>query len=394
MEAAGYMQLLKNRIPLPLLLLFSSQLISRIAASAITPVFPIYMRDLGFAIADLGIVSASLGIALIVFEPLWGTLINRVGAKRIFLASTLLTALILFSYTLVTDLMGFILLRFLAGVFGSAGAVSTRTLMWQVIPKKERAFGTWYAISAAASVIGPIIGGIVATESYVLAFYASAIIGIVAFFLSFGTPESKNEDPTSMGSTIKSMDKPEKKMLLVTSALIILPYFLRTVYLTYVPVFAKESPKFLLGPIEIGTAVAAMGVAGFFTPFMFSELASKNGAKKIIVLGMILEASSFLLLPSVTGFPMLCLTAVLLGLGEAAISPCMMAFLINRIRFSNRGLAIGVYGAGEDVGILVGPLVVGYLYQDYGAEFSFYLTGAMMLANVMISIPLLKKAAE
>jgi MFS family permease len=164
--------------------------------------------------------------------------------------------------------------------------------------------------------------------------------------------------------------------------------------MTYVPVFAKESPKFLLGPIEIGIAVAAMGVVGFFAPFVYSELAGKKGVKKIIILGMILQASSFVLLPVITGFPMLCLTAVLLGLGEAAISPCMMAFLISKIRFSNRGLAIGVYGAGEDIGILTGPLVAGYLYQDYGAEFSFYLTAALMLANVMVSIPLLRKAAQ
>jgi MFS family permease len=352
------------------------------------------MRDLGFAIADLGIVSASLGIALIIFEPLWGSLINKLGAKKIFLLSTLLTALVLFSYTLARDLTGFVFLRFLAGVFGSAGAVSTRTMVWQVIPRKEKAFGTWYAISAAAGVIGPVIGGIVAAQGYVLAFYASAIIAAVAFFLSFGTPEFKNTDLAGKDSAIKGMDKQEKKILLVTSTLIVLPFFLRTVYMTYVPVFAKESPKFLLGPIEIGIAVAAMGVAGFFAPFAYSELASRKGVKKIIILGMILQVSSFILLPAITGFPMLCLTAVLLGLGEAAISPCMMTFLINKIRFSNRGLAIGVYGAGEDIGILTGPLVVGYLYQDYGAEFSFYLTAALMLANIMVSIPLLRKTTQ
>jgi MFS family permease len=388
------MQVRKNQVTLPLFLLLSSQLINRTALSAITPVLPIYMRDLGFAIADLGIAAASLGFALIIFEPLWGSLINKLGAKKIFLSSTLLTALVLFSYTLIRDLAGFTFLRFLTGVLGSAGAVSTRTLVWQAVPRKERAFGTWYAISAAAGVIGPVIGGIVATQSYVLTFYASAIIAAVAFFLSLGTPESKNTDSTIMDSTIKGMDKTEKKILLATSTLIILPYFLRTVYTTYIPVFATESPKFLLSPMEIGIAVAAMGAVGLFAPFIYSELASKKGVKKIIILGMILETSSFTLLPVITGFPMLCLTAVLLGLGEAAISPCMMTFLMSKIRSSNLGLAIGVYGAGEDIGILTGPLVVGYLYQDYGAEFSFCLTAALMLANTMISVPLLKKAAQ
>ena len=387
------MQSLRKRITPPLFFLFSAQLISRTAAAAIGPVFPIYMRDLGFAIADLGIVSTSLGVALIVFEPLWGSLINRLGAKKIFLLSTLIMALVLFSYALVSDLAGFVFVRFLTGVVGSANAVSTRTLVWQAIPRKERAFGVWYTISAAAGVIGPIIGGIVATQGYILAFYASAAIAAASFFLSFGTPESGSEESANTGSTIRGMDRSEKMVLLVASALIVLPYFLRTVYLTFVPVFAKESTKFLLGPVEIGMVVAAMGVAGFFAPLAFSELAGKKGVKNVIVMGMILQVCAFILLPIVSGFSALCLTAALLGLGEAAISPCMMAFLIGKIRSSNRGLAIGVYGAAEDVGILTGPLVTGYLYQDYGAESSFYFSAALMVANTVIAIPLFRKTA-
>ena len=388
------MRFLRNRVTAPLFFLFSAQLISRTASAAITPVFPIYMRSLGFAIADLGIVSTSLGVALIVFEPAWGSLINRLGAKKIFLLSTLLMALVLFSYSLVTDLAGFIFLRFLTGIVGSANAVSTRTLVWQAIPRKEKAFGIWYAISAASGVIGPVIGGVVAAQSYVLTFYFSALIAGIALVLSIGISESKNSESAGADSTIKSMDKSEKKALLICSSLIIMPYFLRTVYMTFMPVFAKESAKFLLGPVEIGVAVSAMGVAGFFAPFAFSELATKKGVKNVIVLGMVVEVFAFLLLPIVAGFPALLLTAVLLGLGEAAISPCMMAYLISKFRFPNRGLAIGVYGAAEDIGILTGPLVAGYVYQDYGAEFSFYFAAALMATNAVIALPLLRKTSQ
>jgi MFS family permease len=391
MVTAGLMRSLKNRVTPSLFFLFSAQLISRTAAAAISPVFPIYMRSLGFAIADLGIVSMSLGVALIVFEPLWGSLINRLGAKKIFLLSTLLMALVLFSYALVSDLTGFLLVRFLTGVVGSANAVSTRTLVWQVIPRKERAFGVWYTISAAAGVIGPIIGGILATQGYIITFYASAAIAAAALFLSFWTPESNSTEFVDTGSTIRGMDKVEKMVLLVASALIVMPFFLRTVYLTFVPVFAKESAKFLLDPVEIGIVVAAMGVAGFLAPLVFSDVAGKKGVKNVIVMGMVMQVCAFLLLPIVSGFSALCLTAALLGLGEAAISPCMMAFLIGKTRFSNRGLAIGVYGAAEDVGILTGPLVIGYLYQGYSAEFSFFFTAALMVANIVIAIPLFRE---
>jgi len=354
------------------------------------------MVDLGFAISDLGIASATLGVALIIFEPVWGFLVNRWGARRIFLLSALLTTLVLLSYAFVRDLTGFVFVRFLSGIFGSAGAVSTRTLVWQAVPRKERAFGIWYTIFAAGGVVGPVIGGLVATQGYVPVFYVASIIAAVAFFLSLSIPTIEQQNTASSGTNlpIQNMDKSERKVLFMTSFLVIVPLFLRTVYLIFIPVFAKESSKLLLGPIEIGMVVAAMGVAGFFAPFIHSELVSKAGVKEVILTGMLLEFGSFLLLPSVNGFPFLCLTAILLGTGEAAISISMMTFLMDKTRLSNRGLAIGVFGAGEDVGILVGPLIVGYLYRDCGAEFSFYLTAMLMLANVILSISLLRKISR
>jgi MFS family permease len=388
------MRTLKNNTTLSLFLFLSSQLISRTAIYATIPIFPIYMRDLGFAITELGIVTASLGVALIIFEPLWGSLLNRLGAKSVFVSSTLMIALVLFSHTLVRDLLGFVFVRFLSGVFASAIAVSTRTLMSGIIPRKERAFGTWWAIYAAGGVIGPIIGGLVATQGYVLVFYTATFIGAIGFFISFWAPRPENANRAATVSNMKDMDKYEKRILLIASSLIVMPYFLRTVYMTYVPVFAKESPKFLLGPIEIGAVISAIGVTGFFAPFAFNEIAHRKGITKTIVLGMALQTLSFIVLPLVTGFPLLCSTAILFGLGEAATNPCMLAFLANKIRPSNQGLAIGVYGAGEDVGALIGPLIIGSLYQGFGAEFSFYLAAAIMLANTMIATSLLAKAAR
>jgi MFS family permease len=69
----------------------------------------------------------------------------------------------------------------------------------------------------------------------------------------------------------------------------------------------------------------------------------------------------------------------------------MMSLLTRNIRLSNRGIAIGVYGAGEDIGILIGPLVVGYVYQTYSPELSFYLTAGLMLINAAVSTFLLRK---
>jgi MFS family permease len=367
---------------------FFSQLLSWIAMQSINPVLPIYIRFLGFSIADLGTISAFLGIALIIFEPLWGFLINTLGAKKIFIMSVIMSASISFSYTLVRDFAGFALLRFLSGISASASGVSTRTLICKAIPKTERAFGAWYSTFAAAGLIGPALGGYAANINYNLAFYVAAFIAAIALFLSVCIPESEDDTLNKKFLDIH-MNGTEKKTLFIASTLIVLPIFLRYAYQTFMPVFAKE--KLLLSPLEIGLVFTLMGVVGFFAPLILGEISDKFGLRKIIISGMLLLASSFLLLTAVTDIVMLCVTAIILGLGNAAVGPLMMSLLTRNIRLSNRGIAIGVYGAGEDIGILIGPLVVGYVYQTYSPELSFYLTAGLMLINAAVSTFLLRK---
>ncbi|MEM3666285.1 MAG: MFS transporter [Candidatus Bathyarchaeia archaeon] len=371
-----------------LIVIFFSQLMSWIALQSISPVLPLYIRFLGFSIADLGTISAFLGLALIIFEPLWGLLINTLGAEKIFTLSVLMSALIAFSYTFVRDFTGFILLRFLSGISASASGVSTRTLACQAIPKTEKAFGVWYAIFSAAGLIGPAIGGYTANMDYNLAFYMSAFIAAIALFSSIGITKSEG-DKLNRKFSDANISKTERETLLITATLIILPIFLRYVYQTFMPVFARE--RLLLSPLEIGLVFTVMGVVGFFAPLIFGEISNKLGLKKIIISGMLLLALAFLLLPNATDIVMLCASAIVLGFGNAAVGPPMMSLLTGNIRLSNRGIAIGVYGAGEDIGILIGPLIVGYFYQAYSPELSFYLTAGLMLINTAFSTFLLRR---
>jgi MFS family permease len=302
----------------------------------------------------------------------------------------------MFSYTLVGDLTGFIFLRFLAGVTGSAGGVASRTLVRRVIPKGGgRAFGAWYMVIAAGGLIGPIVGGYAATTSYKLAFYIATAIAATAVLLSLGVPGSDDVDEKSKDNTpTKGFDTVEKNTLIVASALIIIPILLQFTFHTFMPVYAKESEKLLLGPFEIGLAFTAMSVVGLFAPLFFGELSDRIGRKKIILLGMALQCVSFSILPLITGITMLSLVAIILGLGNASVGPPMMALLTDKIRPSKLGLAIGLYGGGEDIGILIGPMLIGYVYQNYSAELSFFLAAGLMLTNILISFFLLKRIVD
>ncbi len=388
---ARTMRAVKSLAPLPTLLFFSSQFINSVSGQITTLVIPIYLRDLGFRIVDLGVISAGLGVGLMIFEPIWGLLGDRVGAKKIFTLTMLSTPLIEFSYTLARDLTAFAALRFVQGAFVCGVGVSSRVLARTAFPKGGRAFGVWWMVPAAAGLIGPTVGGYAALTSYNLAFYIATAAASVACLLSLGAPSPRSTNPAVRVEKTEGWNAREKTALIVTSSSVIVPHFLLFAYRTFVPVFAKESPKFLMNPVEIGLVFTAYGVVGLFAPLLFGELSDRIGRKKIILLGMVLQALSFLLLPVISGIMALGLTAVVMSFGNAAVNPPMMALLTDNISASKHGLALGLYGAGEDIGIWIGPLVVGYVYQNYGAESSFYTTAGLMFLSTVLSVLLLRK---
>lgn len=382
------MKTARSRIYPPRFLFFSAQLMSGTAKAVILPILPIYMRELGFSIATLGIFTAGSGFALMIFEPLWGVWADKVGAKRIFVLTNLFTPLVLFSYTLVKDFGMFGALMFFSGVWQCAWVVSSRMLARTASTKGGRAFGAWYTIFAAAGLIGPAIGGYTAAIDYSLTFYVATVIALIAFLLSFGAPDSGRKHMPNEKDKVRGLNKEEKSILVVMSSLIILPMYLVAVSRTFLPVLAKE--KLFLGPLEVSWIFTIMGILGLIAPLLFSELSDRIGMKTMILIGMLLQATSFLLFPVASGMMMLALTAVIFGLGTAGTNPLMMALLMERIPIPKQGFTLGAYGFCEDIGLTLGPLIVGYIYQDYGAEFPFYMTSGLMLFNLVLSIPLLR----
>jgi MFS family permease len=373
-------------------LFFSSQLIRMTGSQILSLILPIFIRDSGFSIVELGVITAGFGISLMIFEPIWGILVDRIGAKTIYVITSLVAPIIIFSYTLVGDLTMFALLRFIQGAFACGSGVSSRTCARAAIAKGGRAFGLWATILSAAGLIGPVVGGYIAETSYQLAFYAAAIISTIAFLLSFSAPQSQRLSGASESGEPVGWTKEEKKTLVILTLMIVIPYFVMFGYRTYVPVFAKESPKFLLSTVEIGYVFTIYGVVGTIAPLVLGELSERVGKRNIIIVGMVFEALAFVLLPWVSGIVLISVTAMLLSFGNSATSPIMMALLTDKISTAKHGLALGVYGSGEDLGIWLGPLMIGYLYQTYSAEVSFHVTAAIMLVTISFSFFILKKA--
>jgi MFS family permease len=111
-------------------------------------------------------------------------------------------------------------------------------------------------------------------------------------------------------------------------------------------------------------------------------LADRHGRAAVILPGIILMAMSLLMLPFTHDVPYFLISAALFGFGFGIAQPATMALLIDRVRPERRGLAVGTYFTGYDIGISIGAILLGVVSQHWGFGVMWPLAAACTLLGL------------
>ncbi len=134
--------------------------------------------------ASLGIISAMASAYLIanfLFQYPAGWAADRWGRRQVMIVGLMAQATLTLVYLFINDPVTFIGLRFLEGIAAAGIVPSARALVTDSIPSEQQgeAFGIFNAFFNAGFLLGPGIGGLLATTGF-----ASAFIGAVLFRLA------------------------------------------------------------------------------------------------------------------------------------------------------------------------------------------------------------------
>ena len=166
-------------------------------------------------------------------------------------------------------------------------------------------------------------------------------------------------------------------------------FLMFSVVYTMIPLVISESP-FGATPFEVGVLLATFNVS----LLLFQPLVGHAGASRPrawMSLGLLVGASSFLVLVIAKSTPLAYASAFLAGISFSAISTHSLARFTRLVHHSRRGAAIGIYGAAEDVGVIIGPLVFSSLWAAVGLDAALAFTSAILLA-VLVAYLLPRKS--
>lgn len=142
------------------------------------------------------------------------------------------------------------------------------------------------------------------------------------------------------------------------------------------PIFPKLLEQFAGGAWELGVLAAGYGIAYAGLSPMFGLYSDRIGKKKVILTGLFGFTISNLLLIIASDIPQLFLARLLEGAFSAAVFPAAVSFISDLASDEDQARYIGYLTAGNTIGLIIGPVVGGFLF-DVSLYTPFYVSALL-----------------
>jgi DHA2 family methylenomycin A resistance protein-like MFS transporter len=388
-----------------------------------------------------------------------GALGDRFGARKVLLAGFVLFTAASVACGLAPTLATLVMARIVQGAGAALLVPNSLSLIQQAFPVQEarsRAVGWWGAAGGIALAAGPVAGGfLVAHFGWRSIFLINLPIGLIGLAMTL------RYAPPSPANLHRSLDLPGQVVAVValaalaialidaghlgwTSPRIIIALLIALIAAAafiavearntapMLPLTLFRSPAFTIAsisgvlvnfayyglifvfslffqwqqkfsPQETGLAFLPMTAVLVAASIMGGRLITRLGARRLMVLGLTVAASGYLLLLAAltTGsYAMLVLPMLMAASGIALTVPTMTNITLSAVETSRAGIASGVLNTARQVGGMLGVAVCGYLVRDIaasafmeGMRLSLAVAVVLLLGGALLSFLWLERKA-
>ena len=175
--------------------------------SAIAPLLPGYVSDLGLSKAQAGVLSASYAAGTLVFSMPAGFVAARFGPRRTVISGLLLLGVASVAFGFADEFGLLDLARFSQGAAGALIWSGALTWLISVAPPERRGsvIGTALGTAVAGALLGPALGALAATIGTEPVFSGVLAVAIALAFFASRLPEVEAEEPQSLREIAETM---------------------------------------------------------------------------------------------------------------------------------------------------------------------------------------------
>ncbi len=362
--------------------LFVAVLSTMIGLSIIEPLMAIYSESLGASGLYIGLIFAAYTISRGFFTPLAGKLSDHHGRRNFIAGGLLAYTAASFLYLFAHSVNSLIAVRILQGTATAFVAPLAMAYIGDISPKNEegRYLGTFTTSLFLGLGIGPIIGGVLNHyHSMNAAFIAMGSLGAISFLtVFFMLPElgfHKRKKPTSLRKLL--LDWKMQEILFVR----FIASFGVSGFIVFFPLYATSIG---LNTAQIGLLVTVNLMLTALLQRFFGNMADRHSKIALIVTGNFLSGLAIMLLPLIHNFYMLMGLNLIMGIAGAITTPANTALAAQFGRIHGMGSVMGLLNAAFSVGMAVGPIIAGLVFDIGGLTMVFLETAAIVIGGTAV----------
>lgn len=336
-------------------------------------------------VSEAGLASGIFIIGTLLARIAVGHVIDCWGRKKMLLLGTVLYAASIPFYFGADSLQIFLLIRIFHGMSYGIAATAASTIVGVLVPLRRRGEGIgYYALgNTLASAVGPFLGmTLCSSGNYFINLYVCLGLSVLTLALAVWI-----HAPEHLGTTAdtKSLTSWRLNSFFCVQSLpiSIIAFFCGICYsivLSFIGAYSQALGLLIGGSIFFCT----YAVTSFFSRPLIGRFLDHHGGDAVMYPTLVILALCMLAVGFASHNIFFALGGILLGLSYSTVTSSGQALAIHGVSEEHIGLATSTFFVFTDLGVGVGPYVLGSLVPAYGFS-SVYIGGAVTAA---IAIPL------
>ena len=360
------------------------------------PILPFYIESMGASGTELGLLNASYAVMRLIFGPIWGSISDRIGRKRILMVGILGFGITMVWFGLATQLWMLFAARILAGILSSATAPTTMAYIGDNGPEGElgKGLGRLSAAGGIGAILGPLLGGLVASNSLSTPFFiAAGLAGVSLVMALIFLPESKPVQREESEKKKRIIDLREwgKAIFSRVGKLFTLTFVSTSglyIFSNAFGLFGLE--RFGFGTEEVGVVYMVLGFVSMLSMGLLIGPTTKFlGEEKTIIYGFLTAAASLGLMLLANGFITILLFTTILAVAISLQSTALIS-LTSKHATTEQGITMGLSNSFVSLGRIVGPIAGGVLL-DVNINLPFVGAAGFLLIAFFLSLIWVRK---
>ena len=369
-------------------LTFFSQFSLSSVSQILMTTLPLYLTTLHATEIEIGVLVGSLSVASLALRPVIGRLLLRTPEKTFMIGGSLLFAVSSAAYLIAAPFWPFLLVRVFQGVGLASFNTASVTFIANITSESRRGQSLSYFFLSfnTALALAPTCGMFVVNRfGFILLFVVCIALSLCSLFTA-GKLESRAPMPLEEGST-----ESDFRIGLRIFPPIFMFFLAHTIWgalTAFFPLYAigqgVSNPGLFFGAYAI-VLILGRGLGGRIVD-LYSRETILLPCLASFAIGMIVLVFSKTL-------PMFIVVAVIAGAGHAFLMPCLMAYAID-LAGASRGPAMGITAAMGDLGMAVGPMLMGIILRVANFPIMFMSVALISLINFIYFYLLVKKGRK